>query len=101
VSPLARNAKTRDRHGAGRETLESDVTSIANEIATRSRFGLTLTKQAMNFIENMRGKRTSMEALFPMRHLAHAHIQLTTGSLLGGLGAKEMAAANMKAASKS
>jgi enoyl-CoA hydratase len=81
-----------------RANLEEEVVAIANEIATRPRFGLTLTKQAMNFIEDLRGKRTSMDALFHMHHLAHAHNQLISGNIVGGMGAKEMAAANKKAA---
>jgi enoyl-CoA hydratase len=81
-----------------RDKLEAEVAAIAEEIATRPRFGLTLTKQAMNFIEELRGKRASMDALFHMHHLAHAHNQLTTGNLVGGMGAKDMAKANKKAA---
>lgn len=81
-----------------RDKLETEVAAIADEIATRPRFGLTLTKQAMNFIEDLRGKRTSMDALFHMHHLAHAHNQLISGNLVAGMGAKEMAAANKKAA---
>jgi enoyl-CoA hydratase len=77
-----------------RDKLEAEVTAIADEIATRPRFGLTLSKQSMNFIEDLRGKRTSMDALFHMHHLAHAHNQLTTGTLTGGMGAKEMSSAN-------
>ncbi|MGE0741162.1 MAG: enoyl-CoA hydratase [Hyphomonadaceae bacterium] len=84
-----------------RDKLEEETAAIANEIASRPRFGLTLTKQAMNFVENIRGKRTSMDALFNMHHLAHAHNQLTTGNLVGGMGAKEMASANKKAAGES
>ena len=83
-----------------RDQLEAEVTAIADEIATRPRFGLTLTKQAMNFIENQRGKRTAMDAIFHMHHLAHAHNQITTGSIVGGLGAKEMASANKKEAAE-
>jgi enoyl-CoA hydratase len=83
-----------------RAALEAETASIAEEIATRPRFGLTLTKQAMNFIEDLRGKRTSMDALFTMHHLAHTHNQLTTGHLVAGMGAKEMAKANKKAAAE-
>lgn len=81
-----------------RDKLETEVAAIADEIATRPRFGLTLTKQAINFIEDLRGKRSAMDAIFHMHHLAHAHNQLTTGNLVSGMGAKEMANANKKAA---
>lgn len=52
----------------------------------------------MNLVEDERGKRTVMDGVFHMHHLAHAHNQLTMGSLIGGMGAKEMAAANKKQA---
>jgi enoyl-CoA hydratase len=77
-----------------REILREEVAKIAAEIATRPRFGLALTKQAMNLVEDSRGKRTVMDGVFHMHHLAHAHNQLTTGALAAGMGAKEMAGAN-------
>lgn len=81
-----------------RETLREEVAKIAAEIAERDRFGLTLTKQAVNFAEDLRGKRQAMDGVFHMHHLAHAHNQLMTGHLVGGLDAKAMAAANKKQA---
>jgi enoyl-CoA hydratase len=39
-----------------------------------------------------------MDGVFHMHHLAHAHNQLMTGNLVGGLDAKAMAAANKKQA---
>lgn len=77
-----------------REELEAEVTKIAIEIAQRPRFGLALTKQSINFVEDLRGKRQAMDGVFHMHHLAHAHNQLTTGSLSAGMGAKAMASAN-------
>jgi enoyl-CoA hydratase len=84
-----------------RAELEAQTAAIADEIATRPRFGIRLTKQAQNFIENVQGKRTAMDGVFHMHHLAHAHNQLTTGNLVAGMGAKEMAKANKKAAGES
>ena len=81
-----------------REALREGVAKIAAEIAERPRFGLTLTKQAMNLVEESRGKRTVMDGVFHMHHLAHAHNQLTTGGLAANLDAKAMAAANKKQA---
>lgn len=81
-----------------RESLREEVGKIAAEMATRPRFGLALTKQAMNLVEDSRGKRTVMDGVFHMHHLAHAHNQLTTGGLAAGLDAKAMAAANKKQA---
>ncbi|MDB5448520.1 MAG: Enoyl-CoA hydratase/isomerase [Phenylobacterium sp.] len=77
-----------------REDLEKEVEGIAAELATRPRFGMMLTKQAINHIEDLRGKRTGMDAVFHMHHLAHAHNQAVSGSAIAGLDAKAMAAAN-------
>jgi enoyl-CoA hydratase len=84
-----------------REELREGVAKIAAEIAERPRFGLTLTKQAMNLVEESRGKRTVMDGVFHMHHLAHAHNQLTTGGLAANMDAKAMAAANKKQAGES
>lgn len=81
-----------------RETLREEVAKIAAELATRDRFGMALTKQAVNHVEELRGKRTAMDAVFHMHHLAHAHNQLMTGHLVGGIDAKAMASANKKQA---
>lgn len=83
-----------------RDELQAEVTRIAAEIAERPRLGLALTKQAINLVEDMRGKRTSMDAVFHMHHFAHAQNQLTTGNLVGNIDAKAMAAANKAQAEK-
>ena len=84
-----------------RESLREEVAKIAIEIAQRDRFGLALTKQAVNFVEELRGKRQAMDGVFHMHHLAHAHNQLMTGNLVGGIDAKAMASANKKQAGES
>lgn len=83
---------------ATRETLQADVKRIADEIATRPRLGNWLVKQALNHVEDLRGKRTAMDAVYHMHHFAHAQNDLTTGDVLGGLDGKGMAAANKKQA---
>lgn len=74
--------------------LRSEVARIAQDICTRPAFGVMLTKQAINVVEELRGKRSAMDAQFNMHHLAHAHNQLVTGNLVAHMGAKEMAKAN-------
>lgn len=81
-----------------RETLLADVKKIADELASRPRLGNWLTKQALNHVEDLRGKRTAMDAVFHMHHFAHAQNDLTSSNSLGGLDAKSMAAANKAAA---
>ena len=83
-----------------RATLREEVAKMAAEIATRERFGLALIKQAVNFVEDIRGKRTAMDGVFHMHHLAHANNQLKTGNLVGGIDAKAMASANKAQAEK-
>lgn len=84
-----------------REKLMDDVMAMANELATRPRLGNWLTKQALNHVEDLRGKRTAMDAVFHMHHFAHAQSDLVMGHNLGGMDAKSMAAANKAQAAKS
>ena len=79
-----------------REDLRAEVASIAAKLAAQPRLGNWLTKQAVNHVEELRGKRSAMDAVFHMHHFAHAQNDLVQGNSIGGLGAKEMAAANKK-----
>ena len=72
--------------------LEAETLAIAGRIAAMPRMGLVLTKQAINHVEDLRGKRTAMDAVFHMHHFAHSHNELISGSKLGGMDAKSMAA---------
>ncbi|RYY26687.1 MAG: enoyl-CoA hydratase [Sphingomonadales bacterium] len=81
-----------------RETLLADVKAIADELASRPRLGNWLTKQALNHVEDLRGKRSATDAHFHMHHFAHAQSDLISSNSLGGMDAKSMAAANKKAA---
>ncbi|MBL4613141.1 MAG: enoyl-CoA hydratase [Emcibacter sp.] len=77
-----------------RAELLDTVTEIAADLVKRPRFGMTLTKQAVNYVEDLRGKRTAMDGVFHMHHLAHAHNQLVSGNLVNNLDVKSMAKAN-------
>ncbi|SNT18636.1 enoyl-CoA hydratase [Sphingomonas laterariae] len=81
-----------------RATLDADVKAIADELATRSRLGNWLTKQALNHVEDLRGKRAATDAHFHMHHFAHAQNDMIAANSLGGLDARSMAAANKAAA---
>jgi enoyl-CoA hydratase len=48
----------------------------------------------LNHVEELRGKRSAMDAVFHMHHFAHAQNDLVSGNSLGGLDGKSMAAAN-------
>lgn len=79
-----------------RDTLADDVNRLAEKVAAMPRMGLALTKQAINHVEDLQGKRTGMEAAFAWHHFSHAHNDLITGHKLGGYDAKSMAAENKK-----
>lgn len=83
-----------------RADLEAATTQLAEKVAAMPRLGLALTKQAINHVEDLQGKRAAMDAVFHMHHFAHAQGDLTVGNNLGGMDAKSMAAAN-KAGDKS
>ena len=84
-----------------RAELRDKVSAMAHELASRPRLGNWLTKQALNHVEDLRGKRTAMDAVFHMHHFAHAQNDLVSGNSLGGLDGAAMARANKKAASES
>lgn len=81
-----------------RENLREEVAAIAAKLAAQPRLGAWLTKQAVNHVEELRGKRTAMDAVYHMHHFAHAQNDLTMGSAIAGLDAKAMAAANKREA---
>lgn len=81
-----------------REALEATVRDWAARLAARPALGMWLTKQAVNHVEDLRGKRTAMDAVFHMHHFAHAQNELVSGDRLGGQDAASMAAANRAAA---
>lgn len=80
-----------------RESLESTVTGIAQRIAQMPRFGLALTKKAVNQAEDLQGMRAGMDSVFGLHHLAHAHNAEASADSLGGLDARAMAARNKAA----
>lgn len=83
-----------------RDQLDDEAGKMAANLAEKGRLGLWLTKQAINHVEELRGKRTAMDAVFHMHHFAHAQSDLVNGNSLGGQDAKSMAAANKKQADK-
>ncbi len=77
-----------------RDDLASTVKTMAGKIASQPRLGLMLTKQAVNHIEDLQGKRTGMDAVFAMHHFAHAQNQLVKGDYIAGHDGKSMAKSN-------
>lgn len=79
-----------------RESLEAETLKVAKRLCEQPPMGIKLTKQAINHVEDLRGKRSAMDAVFAWHHFGHAHNQLLSGNNLAGLDAKAMAAANKK-----
>lgn len=81
-----------------REKLRKETAAVAAKLAAQPRLGAWLTKQAVNHVEELKGKRAAMDAVFHMHHFAHAQNDLTMGSSIAGLDAKAMAKENKKQA---
>jgi enoyl-CoA hydratase len=74
-----------------RDRLQDEAFAIAARIAAMPRFGLALTKRAVNQCEDQMGMRNGMDAVFGLHHFAHAHnAEIGTGAL-GGMDIKTMA----------
>ncbi len=73
-----------------REQLEEEVFDVAGRIAKMPRFGLALTKTAINQVEDLMGMRDGMDAVFGLHHMAHAHNAETSKDSLAGQDAKSM-----------
>jgi len=81
-----------------RDELRPTVAAMAAKLVAQPRLGNWLTKQAINHVEELMGKRNAMEAQYHMHHFAHAQNDLVQGSSIAGLDAKAMAEANKKQA---
>jgi enoyl-CoA hydratase len=81
-----------------REELREATAAWAAKLAGQPRLGNWLTKQAVNHVEELRGKRAAMDAVFHMHHFAHAQNDLTMGSSIAGVSGKSAAVANKKQA---
>ena len=75
-----------------RKDLEKETFELAGRIAEMPRFGLALTKTAVNQCEDQMGMRNGIDSVFGLHHFAHAHNAEVGKDSLGGLDAKAMAA---------
>ena len=75
-----------------RDELESTVSALAERIAQMPRFGLALTKRAVNQAEDQMGMRAGMDSVFGLHHFAHAHnAEVGDGLARPGMDARSMA----------
>ncbi|PBC37278.1 enoyl-CoA hydratase [Rhodococcus sp. ACPA4] len=75
-----------------RDDLEKETFALAERISEMPRFGLALTKKAVNQCEDQMGMRNGIDSVFGLHHFAHAHNAEVGKDSLGGLDAKAMAA---------
>ncbi|MDQ2797722.1 MAG: enoyl-CoA hydratase [Actinomycetota bacterium] len=75
-----------------RADLETETFAIADRIGAMPRFGLALTKRAVNQCEDAMGMRTGMDSVFGLHHFAHAHNAEIGADSLGGMDARSMKA---------
>jgi len=75
---------------APRDELREATLAMAGRVARMPRFGLALTKKALNQAEDRMGLRDVMDATYGLHHLAHAHNALSSADHLAGQDAKSM-----------
>ncbi|MDT4908966.1 MAG: enoyl-CoA hydratase [Pseudonocardiales bacterium] len=75
------------------DQLEAETLAIADRISAMPRFGLALTKRAVNQCEDAMGMRTGMDSVFGLHHFAHAHNAEVGADSLNGMDAKSMKSA--------
>lgn len=79
-----------------RAELREATAAWANKLAGQGRLGNWLTKQSVNHVEELRGKRAAMDAVYHMHHFAHAQNDIVTGNSIAGVSGTSAAAANKK-----
>jgi len=79
---------------APRDGIEQQARDMALKLAKRDRLALALTKKAINHVEDLKGKRAAMDAVFHMHHFAHAQSMIVHDHATGGMTVAEMAKSN-------
>jgi enoyl-CoA hydratase len=77
-------------HVVPRAELEDTTMAIAERISAMPRFGLALTKKAVNQAEDLQGMRAGMDSVFGLHHFAHAHNAEVGKDSLAGMDARSM-----------
>ncbi len=75
-----------------RADLETETLALAARVAEMPRFGLALTKKAVNQCEDLMGQRAGMDSVFGLHHFAHAHNAEVGRDSLGGMDVNSMKA---------
>jgi enoyl-CoA hydratase len=62
-----------------RAELDATVLALAQKIAAKPAFALKATKQAVNHVQDVQGRRNAQMHVFSLHHLLHAHNELIYG----------------------
>jgi enoyl-CoA hydratase len=62
-----------------RAELEATVLALAEKIASKPAFALKATKQALNHVQDVQGRKSAQAHVFSLHHLLHAHNELVYG----------------------
>jgi enoyl-CoA hydratase len=62
-----------------RDELTAVTLALAEKIATKPAFALKATKQAVNHVQDVQGRRNAQMHAFSLHHLLHAHNELVHG----------------------
>ena len=62
-----------------RDELAAATLALAEKIATKPAFALKATKQAVNHVQDVQGRRNAQMHVFSLHHLLHAHNELVYG----------------------
>lgn len=73
-----------------RDSLEDETVALADKIAQMPRFGLALTKMAVNQAEDLMGLRAGIDSVYGLHHVAHSHNAEAGGDSLAGHDARSM-----------
>ncbi|HCT81652.1 MAG TPA: enoyl-CoA hydratase [Micromonosporaceae bacterium] len=73
-----------------RASLEEETFALAERISAMPRFGLALTKRAVNQCEDQMGMRAGMDSVFGLHHLGHSHNAEVSPDSLAGMDARSM-----------
>jgi enoyl-CoA hydratase len=71
-----------------RDALPAETLALAERIAARPGFGLTLAKQAVNQSQDAQGIWTALQAAFSLHQLGHAHNKAVHGIIVDPDGAE-------------
>jgi enoyl-CoA hydratase len=62
-----------------RQELAAATLALAERIAAKPAFALKATKQAVNHVQDVQGRRNAQMHAFSLHHLLHAHNELVYG----------------------